>query len=299
MAAARPTFKFMNATLPLFVLHLQSPDDALLRDQLRERVGQDPEFFQHTPVVLNLAALAQTDYLPDWSALCAFLRDLGICPVGIMDASELQQRAALAYGLAKFPDRVVRKSAAETIATPALIEPLEAVAPVTTATPGEVQAELALATTPGADDTANRRLTSADLAVSAPAEPAAAPVLIPSVNPERRPAMVIDKPVRTGQRIYAEGTDLIVLAVVSAGAELIADGDIHVYAPLRGRALAGARGNANARIFSQSMEAELVSIAGHFKILEDVPAALMAKPTQVFLDADKVLMQPLGAARST
>ena len=116
---------------------------------------------------------------------------------------------------------------------------------------------------------------------------------------ERRPALVIDKTVRSGQRIYADGTDLIVLAVVSAGAELIADGDIHVYAPLRGRALAGARGNANARIFSQSMEAELVSIAGNFKILEDVPAALKGKPAQVFLDQDKIVMQPLGALRTS
>jgi septum site-determining protein MinC len=109
---------------------------------------------------------------------------------------------------------------------------------------------------------------------------------------------VIDKPVRTGQRIHAEGGDLVVLAIVNAGAELIADGDIHVYAPLRGRALAGARGDTSARIFAQCMEAELVSIAGYFQVFEEgLPAALRSKPVQVFLDGERVTMAALASVR--
>jgi len=116
--------------------------------------------------------------------------------------------------------------------------------------------------------------------------------------PTRRPTLVIDKPVRTGQRIHAEGGDLVVLAIVNAGAELIADGDIHVYAPLRGRALAGARGDTGARIFAQCMEAELVSIAGYFQVFEDgIPAPLRSKSVQVFLDGEQVTLAALTSVR--
>lgn len=89
-------------------------------------------------------------------------------------------------------------------------------------------------------------------------------------EPEHRPTKVITTPVRSGQQIYAAGGDLIVTAAVSAGAELLADGNIHVYAPMRGRALAGIKGNGNARIFCQQMGAELLSIAGHYKVSEDL-----------------------------
>ncbi|MDP2832118.1 MAG: septum site-determining protein MinC [Pseudomonadota bacterium] len=116
--------------------------------------------------------------------------------------------------------------------------------------------------------------------------------------PPRRPTLVIDKPVRTGQRIHAEGGDLVVLAIVNAGAELIADGDIHVYAPLRGRALAGARGDTGARIFAQCMEAELVSIAGYFQVFEDgIPAPLRSKSVQVFLEGEQVTLAALTSVR--
>ncbi|OEC36136.1 septum site-determining protein MinC [Pseudomonas cuatrocienegasensis] len=89
-------------------------------------------------------------------------------------------------------------------------------------------------------------------------------------EPEVKPTRVITTPVRGGQQIYAQGGDLIVLAPVSAGAELLADGNIHVYAPMRGRALAGIKGNGKARIFCQQMGAELLSIAGHYKVAEDL-----------------------------
>lgn len=90
------------------------------------------------------------------------------------------------------------------------------------------------------------------------------------VEPEVKPTRVITTPVRGGQQIYAQGCDLVVLAPVSAGAELLADGNIHVYAPMRGRALAGVKGNRQARIFCQQMGAELLSIAGQYKVAEDL-----------------------------
>ncbi len=108
-------------------------------------------------------------------------------------------------------------------------------------------------------------------------------------------ALVIDKPLRSGQQIYARGRDLVVLAIVNAGAEVIADGHIHVYAPLRGKAIAGARGNADARIFALALEAELLSIAGIYRTSENpLPPDVAGRPAQVRLvpgpDGDKLVM---------
>jgi septum site-determining protein MinC len=122
---------------------------------------------------------------------------------------------------------------------------------------------------------------------AAPAPVAAAPIAPPPAMTAA--AVIVDTPVRAGQRIYARGADLIVTAVVNSGAELIADGSIHIYAPLRGRALAGASGNAEARIFALSMEAELVSIAGTYSTFENgLPKDLAKQSVQVRLVGDRI-----------
>ncbi|MFN4119023.1 septum site-determining protein MinC [Acidovorax sp.] len=106
--------------------------------------------------------------------------------------------------------------------------------------------------------------------------------------------VVIDKPLRSGQQVYARGADLVVMAVVSFGAEVIADGNIHVYAPLRGRAIAGARGNTEARIFSTCLEPQLVSIAGIYRTTETALSDDVAgKPAQVRLEGEKLIIEPL------
>ena len=108
-------------------------------------------------------------------------------------------------------------------------------------------------------------------------------------------ALVVDKPLRSGQHVYAKGRDLVVLAMVNPGAEIMADGHIHVYAPLRGKAIAGARGDEQARIFTSSLEAELLSIAGTYRTSGDapLPADVAGKPTQISLQGDKLVMQAL------
>ncbi|GIZ53585.1 septum site-determining protein MinC [Noviherbaspirillum aridicola] len=142
-------------------------------------------------------------------------------------------------------------------------------------------------------DTLARPRQEEAAAAPAPA-PAPAPVPAPVAAPApvavaASSAMIVDTPVRAGQRIYARGCDLIVTAIVNNGAELIADGSIHVYAPLRGRALAGATGNAEARIFALSMEAELVSIAGVYRTFESgIPKELAKQPAQVRLAGDRI-----------
>lgn len=141
-----------------------------------------------------------------------------------------------------------------------------------------------------------------DIAVLAPSNarerplaitPAAAQVVEP-VKPELMPAKIITQPVRSGQQIYAKNSDLIVLAAVSAGAELLADGNIHVYGPLRGRALAGINGNLDARIFCQQLGAELLSIAGQYKVAEDLRRdSLWGKATQTCLNEEQLQISAL------
>ncbi len=104
-------------------------------------------------------------------------------------------------------------------------------------------------------------------------------------------AMLVEKPVRSGQQIYAKGRDLIVLAPVGPGAEVIADGNIHIYAPLRGRALAGVMGNENARIFCKELRADLVSIAGFYQVSDDLPEEKLGCAVQIRLASRQLLIE--------
>jgi septum site-determining protein MinC len=135
---------------------------------------------------------------------------------------------------------------------------------------------------------------------SVPAEVVVQEVVKEVVREVPGPAtMVVDKPLRSGQKVYARGGDLVVLAMVNQGAEIAADGNIHVYAPLRGKAMAGARGNTKARIFSLCFEPELVSIAGVYRTSENaLPKEVQGKAAQVRLSDDgqeKLLIEPLKA----
>jgi septum site-determining protein MinC len=143
---------------------------------------------------------------------------------------------------------------------------------------------------------------SIDHVVAARQEPAAAapPPAAPVAAPPPRAAastMIIDTPIRAGQRIYARDADLVITATVNNGAEIIADGSIHVYAPLRGRALAGASGDTSARIFAASMEAELVSIAGVYRTFENgLPPEQKGQPAQIRLSGDRIDVLSLNSA---
>ncbi|MDX1654606.1 MAG: septum site-determining protein MinC [Candidatus Competibacteraceae bacterium] len=112
-------------------------------------------------------------------------------------------------------------------------------------------------------------------------------------EPERRHSRLITQPVRSGQQIYAAEGDLILMGAVSAGAEVLADGHIHIYGSLRGRALAGAKGDPQARIFCQNLEAELVSIAGRYRLLEELDPEARGKPVQLYLQEDRLIIEPL------
>ncbi|WP_434355875.1 septum site-determining protein MinC [Parasalinivibrio latis] len=138
------------------------------------------------------------------------------------------------------------------------------------------------------DDTQRQKALAEGLAIMNAAKSAA-----PS-TPQNLPAMVVRNPVRSGQQIYAKNRDLVILNHVSAGAEVISDGSIHIYGVLRGRAIAGANGQTEAQIICQDIEAELVSISGQYWLSDNIPSEFVRKPVIVSLEEDTLRISHLA-----
>jgi septum site-determining protein MinC len=207
------------------------------------------------------------------------------------DAPGLIDQDPVAIDLSQLPGDAVE------IDFPALIALLRRHKMVPVAVKGGSQAQLQAALAAGLSEAADGPAPAA-----APrTEPATAPevVLTEVIHEVQVPApaaatLIIDRPLRSGQQVYARGGDLVLLDVVNFGAEVIADGSIHVYAPLRGRAIAGARGNTAARIYATCLEAQLVAIAGTYRTAEiALPEDVRSKPAQVRLDGERLVVEAL------
>lgn len=262
------TFELKSRRLSLLGLVLHSADMAELAADWAQRAGQGG--FEHEPVVIDLGQLPRA-------------------PAARVAGEPSEGQAALALdGPAPVDLR-------------AIVELLRASQLQPVAVAGATPEELALAHELGLADAAEEPQAAS---AATPAEAVREVVReitvekiiekpVPVATPA--PTLVVDKPLRSGQRVYAKGGDLVVLALVNHGAEVIADGSVHVYAPLRGKAIAGARGDTSARIYVHSLEAELLSIAGIYRTAENpLPADVAGKPAQVYLDGEKLLMQPLA-----
>ncbi|AAG06631.1 MULTISPECIES: septum site-determining protein MinC [Pseudomonas] len=229
-----PVFQLKGSMLAVTILELAHNDLARLERQLADKVAQAPNFFRDTPLVMALDKLPEGEGRLDLPALLEVCRRHGLRTLAIRAGREEDIAAAQALDLPVLPPSGARERPLD-IKDSAPRKPAEEPSP----SAGEARPEPAKAE-------------------EKPAEPVS------------RPTKVVKTPVRGGMQIYAAGGDLIVLAAVSPGAELLADGNIHVYGPMRGRALAGVKGDATARIFCQQLAAELVSIAGNYKVAEDL-----------------------------
>ena len=234
-------------------LRIRHLDPEQLAREMRERVQRAPNLFARAAVVLDFGGLLQAPSAEQARALIAALREAGVLPV------------ALAYGTREI-DALARELGLPLLAKfRAQYEPAAAeAAPAAPPTPPP-----------------------------APAQSAAPPPPPATRAGDGKPGLIQSAPVRSGQQVYAEQRDLTVLSTVGAGAEVLADGSIHIYGALRGRALAGAQGNTEARIFCREVHAELVAVAGHYKVLEDIPADLRGKAVQVWLDHGQLKLAAL------
>lgn len=271
LPVTRPVFRLKGGTFAATVLELASIAPEALARQLAQKVEQAPQLLRHSPVVIALDKLGDSDGPLDLGALLATCRDHALQPVAVRAtrADDIVQAATL--GIAVLPPARGRD---RTLATAD-----------DTGTASTTDAPAADTAAP-ASDVAPRADTHAPAPAATPAPPS-----VPA--PAARPSRVITQPVRGGQQVYAEG-DLILLAPVSAGAEVMADGHIHCYAPLRGRALAGVQGDAGARVFCRELAAELVAIAGHYRVADDLKAdPLWGRAVQLSLREGQLLLAPL------
>ncbi len=240
-------------------LKLQRFDLAAIKAEMTTKVQTAPQLLRRAPVIVDLNTFSD---LPDVAAvgeLLDTLREAGVLPVGLTYGSSAVEALSVELGLPLFS----RFRANYEPASPA------------------AQPEPAKTTAAAAADPAPASAPPAQRSESA--APAAGFRL-----------SLHEGHVRSGQQIYARGQDLTILGNVGPGAEVIADGNIHIYGSLRGRALAGAGGEQRARVFCREFRAELVAVAGNYRVLDDAPVELHGKALQVRLDGERLLFDPLS-----
>ena len=256
--------EFKGTTLPVVSVTLQSLQVGPLAKAASDLFG-DNSFFEGDAAIIELdqATSPEPSEAVDWTALRSIFDGHGLHVIGVRGGSDDLRASAATAGLPSFA---------------AFKRPSRSTSEAPETTP--IQAESPKEAVPAIEP--------------APSTPQAPPTATPT--------LVINRPLRSGQQAYARGGDLVVLAAVNAGAEVIADGSIHIYAPLRGRALAGASGSVEARIFTTRFEAELVSIAGVYRTFDaGIPDQLSGRPVQVQLSgaADDASSQLTIEALST
>lgn len=254
VSVAQKPLQVRGRSFTAVVIKLTGAVDASFFGALEALMRQAPHFFVNAPLVIDLADAPEMRDKSDFIKLVRDMRARRLSVIGVQNGSADQDIAAFGAGLICLQGG--RDAPVERGGRQAEAEPRDVAA-------DPARAMAALAAKPEAD---------------AGGEPA---------------TLVITEPVRSGQRIFADRGDLVVLAAVSSGAELIAHGNIHVYGALRGRALAGVNGDKNARIFCQSLEAELVAIAGLYRASDDIDPTVRRGRVQAFLRDDTLCFEPL------
>jgi len=242
----------------LVQVRVHTTDPGAILDELTGRVATAPHFFRRTGVCLDLSALASTPAIQEVQAVIEALRRAGMLAVGLSGEPESLASASSALNL---PILTNFRGGARSVP---VVQPVAA----------DVAAH--------ADSSATR---NGNLSAAVGARP---PGIDAQDEVESHPALIHTQPVRSGQRLYARARDLVITAGVGAGAEVMADGCVHVYGSLRGRAMAGAHGDLSARVFCHEFQAELVSIAGVFRVFETIPAELAGRPVQAWLAGESL-----------
>jgi septum site-determining protein MinC len=268
-----PFFELRSGAVDTLLFVVKTTDLDAMRAELTRRFEATPEFFANDVVAIDVRRLAANERVP-LGEIAQLLDSVRMRPVGVVANAQQTWAGESALPLLEARDRrgAASKSADEDSAN------------------AQAQtADGASADTPPAETSATPADGTPFAAGTGEPAPAAEPVRLATSSQ----TMVVDKPLRSGQRIYAKG-DLVVLGLVSYGAEVIAEGNIHIYAPLRGRALAGVQGNHDARIFCTCLEPELISIAGIYRTTETpLPSDVLGKAVQIWLEEEKLVIEPL------
>lgn len=254
-------FQVRGRFFTAIVLQMARAPDAAFFAALDTMLTQTPHFFANAPFVLDLDQATEIGPNFDFIGLARDMRNRKITLIGVQNGTIEQNKAALHAGLITLPGG--------TDVLPENRNPASA--------------------SKGDASKADAKSKPAKAHEHKVAPIREAPVAYPSTGS----TLLVTEPVRSGQQVFAERGDLVVVASVSPGAELIAHGNIHVYGALRGRALAGVHGDAAARIFCQGLEAELIAIAGLYKLSDAIDPSLRRGRVQAFLDSGTVCVEPL------
>jgi septum site-determining protein MinC len=253
-------------------VRLRTIDATSVHDELAARVATAPQMFERTAVCLDLSALEKEPEAQEIRSILDAIRRAGMLPVGLAHGTSTVDTLARALDLPVLTQfRAQSRTAMDRSPSAA----------------GAGAQERPMDRSPSAAG------AGAQERPPAPVEPKK-PVAAEGAE-FANPTLMHHQPVRSGQRVYARHRDLVVTSVVGAGAEVMADGCVHIYGALRGRAAAGARGEVTARIFCQEFSAELISIAGVFRVFETIPPELNGKPVQAWLDGDDLKLARVGA----
>jgi len=266
-------------------LKLYTNDISTIDERIAEKVQQAPGFFKNTPIVVDLTELDTAELSLDTSVLLECIRKHKLVPIV---ASVVNQSGNLAAQIALPLIEGVSRRAKPAGTTDNKAETKVSTGSGSSADRMDASLDSSLDNSLQNDVTAGA-VTGTNLELDADLNPLTAQ----EVHYIVKQPQLMTRPVRSGQQVYARETDLIVMGQVGAGAEVIADNHIHIYGALRGRALCGVAGNTDARIFCQSLEAELVSVAGNFRVLESIPEDLRGKPAQIWLDQERLNIEPL------
>ncbi|MBW0446814.1 septum site-determining protein MinC [bacterium M00.F.Ca.ET.228.01.1.1] len=285
-----PFFELRSGSVDTLLFVVKTTDLDAMRAELTRRFEATPEFFANDVVAIDVRRLAENERVP-LADIAQLLESVRMRPVGVVAETQQSWAAESALPLLEARDRrgATAKPADEDAASASAANGAAGLATDgAQGAGGEIGA--VSADNPGGAAAAGTNATPGATAAGSPeAAPAAEPVRLATSSQ----TMVVEKPLRSGQRIYAKG-DLVVLGLVSYGAEVIAEGNIHIYAPLRGRALAGVQGNHDARIFCTCLEPELISIAGIYRTTENpLPADVLGKPVQIWLEEERLMIEPL------
>ena len=306
-AAARPAaFELKGIMAALTVLRLRTLDVTQIERQLRARIAQMPQFFEDAPVVFDLGGLPDHRVTVPFAGLVAMMRSCRLIPVGVTNVTERMRGSAVAVGLSVLPSAPAgpARGGARAEARPDVRSAAGATPGPRTTGHGNGQASARQsasaqdpeATPPPVAEQARHAGAGRDNQAHAAESRARAGAGAGAVTPApvgHKPPIVVRQPVRGGQVIYAQGTDIVVLAPVNPGAEVIADGHVHIYSTLRGRAVAGAQGYADARIFCQRLEPELVAVAGAYLLADDIPRQHRGRAVQIHMEAGECRINPL------
>ena len=274
-------FRLQAGSFTILVVTLEDINNPDFIPWLEKKAANTPYFLKDAPVVIDLGG-APDDIEDIIARIVMRLKVCGLVPVGVQNGSDQHYQAAAAIGLSNFP---VWRTA----------PPREAEVPPADEAQNTPKSEAQDAPKSEAQNAPKSEAQDATTneTQDAPESDSDTDGETQSREPLPR-TLVIDEPVRSGRQIYAEGGDLVVMAKVGAGAEIRADGHIHIYGTLRGRAFAGAQGDTAARIFCRSFEAELVSIAGLWRVREDFDEELMGRPVQIHAEKDTLIIAPDG-----